>query len=152
MKKIKFSVSVLITIFSSFSFASADFSCPTHIDILKPLANLSTEWVAYNNPLYTPSKSNILKSGDLLGIDLNVGTREPFEPLGGMIPNNDSTGFEDGFWLWLLEGQQISNWEVNIVCNFQGTDVVLINTVKIPVKECRNPIKNRKSTNLIKCK
>jgi len=151
VKEIKYRLSFLIIIFPSLAFGSANFSCPTHIDTLNPLANLSNEWVIASNPHYASSKNNNAESGDFLRINLSIGRSTPFETLGSRIPNNELTGHEDGYWLWLLEGKQAPEWEVSIVCDFYDTDIVLLNVVKASMKECRNPIKDRKGINLIKC-
>ncbi len=120
--------------------------CPSQIDVAKVVANPPSGWNTYKS-----ARTPILKNGEVSGGFRNVEVHDgnSADVLGDLIPDNDETGYRDGYFEWSLGGLD----NVYAACKYGGTNIWLVTRIERHAHSiCRVSLFQRKPLPVLSCK
>lgn len=125
---------------------AVEYICPAQIQRSGSVVKSPPKWMVLGK-----SSATTTSTGDIVGFS-SVSPRDgELDELGSLIPDNDETGFEDGFWLWRVRGLQSPSSKLFVVCEYKNSKIILVQQIFSRVNECRASVKHKVADNTLRC-
>lgn len=134
-------ITVLILV-SSLPTWAIEYICPAKVSSLDISAITSRGWTVFG-------QSEVSDVTHLF-----VGVRPRDGDIGDfftLIPDNDESGFKDGFWVWNVKGSQTTTSKLFVVCEYGDYGVALYQQITSVVKQCKSKLVNKRNSRTLVC-